>query len=397
MDSASGPPGALAADGERDEVRRRRWSLAAVLASTVGLGIAYGIGYTITSVQFREWGAPGWLVGLAGSAPALAVLLLVPFAPRLAVRLGPVAAMVLGAALVAVSFALMPVLDGPGWWLLLRFVSGAGLVLPWLVGETWINTVSSERVRGRVLAVYTVLLFGGWAAGPLIIERVGTTGTAPFALGVAGMVLLAAPLIAARRLAPVLHDPGRLSPRALVRLAPVATAAALTGGVAEFGYISLLPVYAVRAGAAGDTALQLLSVLLVGGMVLQFALGWLADRVDRLRLLAALGVGLAVLTALLAVVIAAGAVAFAAAFALGGVVLAFYALGLTVLGQQVPPGQLVLANAGFLMAYEAGAVAGPLLGGLAMDVWPPHGVAVVIVAAGLGIAAYARRARRAPR
>jgi hypothetical protein len=30
-----------------------------------------------------------------------------------------------------------------------------------------------------------------------------------------------------------------------------------------------------------------------------------------------------------------------------------------------------------------------------MDLWPPHGLAVVICAAGLGIAAHALRARRA--
>ncbi len=377
--------------------RARAWSLAAVLASTLGLGVAYGIGYTITAVQFDAWGAPGWQVGLAGAAPALAVLVLVPFAPRIAARLGTVPAMLIGAVLVAVSFALMPVLEGVGWWLLLRLLSGAGLTLPWLVGETWINTVSSDAVRGRVLAVYTLLLFGGWAAGPVVLERIGTTGTAPFAVGVAGMVLMAAPLVAARRLAPSLHDPGRSSLGAVVRLAPVALAAALVGGIAEFGYISLLPVYAVQTGADADTALRLLSVLLVGGIVLQFALGWLADRVDRLRLLAVLGVALAVLAVVLAALVDVPGVAFAAAFALGGVVLAFYALGLTVLGQQVPTAQLVLANAAFLMSYEAGAVGGPLLGGLAMDLWPPHGLAVVVAAAGLLLAGYAVRARRAGR
>ncbi len=379
---------------DRDGARARAWSLAAVLSSTLGLGIAYGIGYTVTAVRFDAWGAPGWQVGLAGAAPALAVLVLVPFAPRIAARLGTVPAMLTGAALVAASFALMPVLEGVGWWLLLRLVSGAGLTLPWLVGETWINTVSSDAVRGRVLAVYTLLLFGGWAAGPVLLDRLGTTGPAPFAVGIAGMVLMAAPLVAARRLAPSLHAPGRSSVRAVVRLAPVALVAALVGGVAEFGYISLLPVYATETGADGGTALRLLSVLLVGGIVLQFAFGWLADRVDRLGLLAVLGVALAVLAVVMAVLVDVPGVAFAAAFALGGVVLAFYALGLTVLGQQVPTGQLVLANAAFLVSYEAGAVGGPLLGGLAMDLWPPHGLAVVVAAAGLALAGYVLRVRR---
>lgn len=369
--------------------RERRLSLAAVLASTVGLGVAYGIGYTITTVQLAAWGAPGWLVGLGGSAPSLAVLALVPFAPRIAARLGPVPAMVAGSAVMALTFALMPVLQGSWWWVLLRLVSGVGLILPWLVGETWINTVSSDATRGRVLAVYTVLLFAGWAAGPLLLDAIGTTGVLPFVAGIAGMVLLAGPLVAARRLAPTLAAPGRFRIREVLALAPLALAASATGGVVEFGYISLLPVYAVEAGASDSTALRLLSVLLIGGIVLQFGVGWLADRVDRTALLAALGVLLAALAVLLATVITMAGPAFAAAFTLGGVVMAFYAVGLALLGQRVPRERLVVANAGFLMAYEGGAVVGPLLGGVAIDVWPPHGIAVVTAAAGLALAGYA--------
>lgn len=390
---ASAPDGRTL-DGTALSARDRRRSLAAVLASTLGLGLAYGIGYTITSVQLGAWGAPNWVVGLGGSAPSLAVLALVPFAPRIAARLGTVPAMVGGAVLVAATFALMPVLESPAWWLLLRFLSGAGLILPWLVGETWINTVSSDAARGRVLAVYTLLLFGGWAAGPLLLDAVGTTGATPFLLGVGGMVLLAAPLVAARRLAPPVRAPGRFRLRAAIALAPLAMVASATGGVVEFGYIALLPVYAVEAGAAPGTALHLLSVLLVGGITLQFGVGWLADRVDRGLLLAALGVTLAALAVLLAAVLTVDGLAFAAAFALGGVVLAFYAVGLALLGQRVPRHLLVTANAGFLMAYETGAVVGPLLGGLALDAWPPHGVVAVTATAGFAVAAYAWRARR---
>jgi MFS family permease len=208
------------------------------------------------------------------------------------------------------------------------------------------------------------------------------------------MVLLAAPLVAARRLAPVLQTPGRFGLREVIALAPVALAASATGGVVEFGYISLLPVYAVEAGASDSTALRLLSVLLVGGIVLQFGIGWLADRIDRTALLAALGVALAALAVLLAAVIGTDGPAFAAAFVLGGVVMAFYAVGLALLGQHVPRERLVVANAGFLTAYEAGAVVGPLVGGAAIDAWPPHGIAVVTVAAGLALAVHTWTVRR---
>ena len=58
----------------------------------------------------------------------------------------------------------------------------------------------------------------------------------------------------------------------------LAMLAAAVGGVAEFGYLSLLPAYAVEAGASTSTSLRLLTVLLVGGICLQVLVGWLPTR-----------------------------------------------------------------------------------------------------------------------
>jgi len=162
---------------------------------------------------------------------------------------------------------------------------------------------------------------------------------------------------------------------------------AAVGGVAEFGYISLLPAYALDAGASTTTSLRLLTVLLVGGICLQALIGWLADHVDRARLLAGLGGALAVgALGFAGLVERGGPASYLAAFALGGVVVGFYAVGLTMLGERVPTGQLAVANAGFLVSYELGATVGPVLGGAAMDLWRPHGLAVLVAGVGVGFA-----------
>lgn len=372
----------------------RRRSLLAVLSSTAGLGLAYGIGYTLTSLRFEAWGQPGWMVGLAGAAPALAVLVLVPFGPAVAARLGAAPAMLAGATLLAVTFALMPVLDSPQWWLVLRVLSGAGLALPWLVGETWINTVTDDRWRGRVLAAYTVLLFGGWALGAQLVGRVGVDGWPAYAAGVAAMALCALPLVLGRRLAPPLPRGGRFRVRSALGLAPVAMAAALIGGVAEFGYISLVPSYALATGLPEAQAVHVLTALILGGVALQAAVGVLADRLDRVRLLAGLGVALSLGVLSLALTAGSFAASLVAAFLLGGVVTGFYSAGLAVLGSRVPVASLAAANAAYLMSYEAGAVVGPLVGGAALDAWRPHGLAVVMAAAGLVFTAVMLRAGR---
>jgi hypothetical protein len=81
-------------------------------------------------------------------------------------------------------------------------------------------------------------------------------------------------------------------------------------------------------------------------------------------------------------------------FVLGGVVMAFYAVGLTLLGEQVAPAHLVVANAAFLVSYEAGATGGPLLVGVSLDVAPRVGLGGIIAMTGLLAAVLVLRRRR---
>ncbi len=358
--------------------RQRAWSLTAVIVSTFGLGLSYGVGYPLTALKFNEWGAPGWLIGLAGGMPALAVFLLLPVLPRVIGRIGAVQSMVIGCCLTGLGFLLMPVFQSVEAWILLRFLIGAGMTFPWLVGETWMNTVADDRSRGRVMALYVMGLFAGYAAGPLVLNAVGTQGLLPYAIGVAAMVATAVPLLAAWNLAPALEPHPQSGLWAVVRIAPVAMVGGLAGGVTELGYFSLLPVYAVGAGRTESEGLMLLSTLMVGGIVLQFAVGWLCDRVSRDAVMIGLGFACAVLAVGSAAVMGDAVLRLVLVFLLGGAVLGFYSVGLIVLGTRVRASELAVANAAFLMVYQAGSIAGPGMAGIAMDLWQPHGFVIAM-------------------
>ena len=362
--------------------RQRSLSLAAVVASTVGVGISYGIGYPITALTFEQWGAPIWLNGLAGGAPALAILICLPFFPKLVGRLGTIPAMALGCFLVGAGFLLMPVFQSPEAWLVLRFIMGAGLALPWLVGETWINTVATNNTRGRMLALYSIALFSGFAIGPFILDRVGIMGWAPFLIGAGGIFLAVVPIALAAALAPRMPAHPDTGVFGAFLLAPVAMIAGVVGGLLELGHFAMLPVYALQAGSMEAEALRLLTIFMAGGIVLQFLIGWLADRVSARTVL----IGSALLFALIAASLSITSdpwLRAAAVFVMGGLGIGFYTLGLTHIGQRVRVHDLAVANAAFLITYQVGAMVGPTVGGIAMGVWRPHGFVAAMIAAAL--------------
>ena len=374
--------------------RERVLSLAAIIASTVGVGVSYGIGYPITALSFAQWGAPTWQTGLVGSAPALAVLLCLPFFPSFIARLGMVPAMSLGCVIVAACFLLMPLMPTPAAWLALRFLMGAGLALPWLVGETWINSVTSEATRGRMLALYAIALFIGFAAGPLVLERTGIDGWLPFAIGAGGILVAVLPIVAAIRLAPAMPAHPETSVIGAFALAPIAMLGGVVGGLLELGHFAMLPIYALQTGSPEPEALRLLSFFMIGGMVLQLPIGWLADRASAFRVLFGACVAFA-LFALLLPFSPSGWPRLAVVFLIGGIAIGFYTLALTYIGQRVQARDLAVANAAFLMSYQIGALIGPGVAGGAMQLWQPHGFVAAMVAAAIAGALAIRRLGRA--
>jgi predicted MFS family arabinose efflux permease len=70
----------------------------------------------------------------------------------------------------------------------------------------------------------------------------------------------------------------------------------------------------------------------------------------------------------------------------GGFLAGLYTTELTMIGRSFTTKELPGATTVFNLAFNFGALAGPALAGLAMQVWDPHGMLAVIAAAGAGVA-----------
>ncbi|MCG8639950.1 MAG: MFS transporter [Desulfobacterales bacterium] len=345
----------------------------ALLVSTFFLGLSHGIGYPLTALTFERWGASAFMTGLAAGMPALAALIFLPVAPRFASKYGLIPSMVSGAFIGMLGFLIMPFWASVKGWMILRFLMGLGLLFPWLLGETWINTVCSDKIRGRILSLYVIAMFGGYGAGPILLVFLPVTGIISFITGAASLLFCAAPLILARRMAPKMGKHADANVLPMLRLAPAAMTAALLAGVLEYAYISLLPTFGTRSGLSEASSLRLVTAFLWGGVLLAPVFGYAADRINRSTLLLGLIFGFIVLAPPAALLVSNTAFALPATFILGGFGCAYYTLGLAMLGEQISLDTLAAANAAFLFLYQLGTLAGPPLTGVAMDTLPPLG------------------------
>jgi MFS family permease len=372
--------------------RQRRLSLVAVNICVLGVGAGIGGLIPLMALNLEHRGMDSAVIGLNAAMYPIAVVAVGPFIPRLIGRLGTIASLYLGLAVTALSIILLPLLTSLTAWFALRLLMGAASSIQWVVTETWLNIIATERDRGRIMGIYAAVIAGGIAVGPLIIGVLGTEGWPPFLAIVLAIALSALPLPLARGLIPPMPEEAHAPILALMRAQPLIVACGLVGGVTDFALFALLPIYALQQGLTQSAAVLLLSLFVGGNVVLQFPIGWFADRSSRR-------------TALLlsAVLLLAGAVAMPFAigtplayplvFIWGGASFALYTLGLGLLGDGFPRAQLAAANMALIMAYEVGGAGGPALAGAAMDAVGPQGLIFLVALASLALLAFLLRQR----
>lgn len=340
-----------------------RAKLQIMMAITL-FGLTYGLSAPLIALRLSAEGYSESWIGLNAAMHALGVLLIAPCLPALLRRYSPRLLMSCSLVGMGAGLLLFPMVPVMGWFLL-RLLLGMCCEVILVVTETWLNHVTTEPYRARNMATYTAMLSLGFALGPLIMTLQGT-GSRAFML--AGLIALLAMLVTA--IAPTGRLPAEaVSTRSLrlwLSLLPLALAATVVNAALETAGMSLLPLYAIRLGWQEAQATTLITVLLTGAILLQLPIGWLADRLDRRRMLIALS-ALSALGALVwPLAMHHSGLAFALLFSWGGVFVGIYTVAITLVGERFKGSELTGAYAVLSVGWGAGALLGPSLGGIAM-------------------------------
>lgn len=355
---------ALAAE---DLTLSQRWlGLAAAYACITGTTIALGLTLPLLPLAIEAQGYSTAFNGLNATAGAVALLVTAPFVPYAASKLGPIRLLLICFAMAGIALALFPVT--PVWaWFPLRFLLNTALQGLFVVSEVWINTVATERSRGRLIGLYGALATGGFAAGPALAALFPAGSPIPFYIGSVAILLGLVPVLAARAVAPVIEQVSMRGMHAILLLAAVPIAASLAHAAAETAASSFLPVFAVREGWLQNDAILLLTAFGVGNVLLQIPIGWMADSMSRRTVLAICAVA-ACLGGLALPLVADSPMALTGlAFLWGGAIIGMYTVGMTLIGQLFQGSRLAAASAAFSFAYALGSIVGPGGAGLAMD------------------------------
>jgi len=352
-----------------------------IIVSIAAIGIfclTLGLSYPLLSLILDSMGVSTGLIGLNAAMTPLGIIVSSPFMPSLARRFGAWSLCVSSLCMAAVILLLLAVFRDLGSWFLLRFLLGIVNTGIFITSETWINQLAPPRIRGRIIGLYTTVAAAGFALGPLTIAIIGSQGWLPFLVAAVG-ILLALPLIvSARAHLPDFNGSEKASMFSIFVMAPLLLMAVAFAALFDQVMISLLPIYSLRHGLSEATASYLLMVLIIGNVLLQLPIGWLADRISRKNLLCYLAFGTVAGCGFLAWWIEGSLWIWPMLFVWGAVAFGTYTVAMVELGDRFSGTLLLAGNSAFGLMWGIGGIIGPSIAGTAMDLLGPEGLPVTV-------------------
>ncbi|MFD2180162.1 MFS transporter [Veronia pacifica] len=282
------------------------------------------------------------------------------FSAKVVARLGHRIALMSFLAVIAATVLIMAFFISQTVWLGARFVAGIAVAGVFVVIESWLLMADSESARSKRLGLYMASLYGGTAFGQLGIGFFGVEGLMPFALIGTMMLLASLPpaLKKGSQPADVEHSAIRMND---IRSLPMAAfVGCVVSGLLMGVVYGLLPLEFERRFSSGEQVGTLMSVVILGGMIIQPAVSWLNSRVSK-RLLMALFSLLGVLSVAMTEVATHQIGTIVSLFLLGAATFALYPVAITLACQTISKGQIVAATELMLLSYSVGSVAGPSL------------------------------------
>lgn len=339
--------------------------------------------HPLISLNMEARGYSSTLIGITGMMPFIAAILASPVAPLL-MRSMNVNKLIAICIFLDFIFALiLAFFDNVYLWMGIRFLMGVVGTFMFVASESWLAEIAEDHSRGQIMGIYTFTLSATFALAPIIVIVFGVHGPLPFIVGAIIIVMALLPLWGTRDANPDFSG-GKVSQVfGFMVLAPTLTAAVALVSFEEAAFLTLMPVYAIYSGLSEAHSAFILTILAVGSMVFQPFVGWLADQMNRHKLIL-LCTGITILGGLLlSVTITVQILAWPILFVLGGAVAGIYTVALTLLSQHFRGAQLAAGNAAFGIMWGVAGTSGPLTAGIAIDWWNPHGFILVITIAGL--------------
>lgn len=293
---------------------------------------------------------------------------------KLIIRVGHIRAFTACAAIATAMVLAQTLVDAIPVWMLFRIISGVAMVTQFMVLESWLHEQTPNEQRGQVFSFYMVVSNLGVVLGQLALTVFpGAIDLRPLILVGVCMVMCLVPIAITRRSHPPSPLPAPLDFKFFAGRVPLSLTVIFVAGNLSGAFYGLAPVFGTKAGLTTTEVALFVATGVAAGLVSQWPVGWLSDRINRPGLMRFNAIMLMLLSVLLwglvdlpfwAMLVLSGL--------MGALQFTLYPLGAAFANDHVEHERRVGLAAVLLITYGLGACVGPLIAGGLMSLFGPH-------------------------
>ncbi|MEM8791750.1 MAG: MFS transporter [Pseudomonadota bacterium] len=310
-------------------------------------------------------------IGLLGSAHFAGFFIGCYLAPRYIGMVGHSRSFAAAAAIGATGALLHPVLDGPIYWAALRVLTGVAIASAYTVIESWLQAKTQNHNRGRVYGIFRVVDMGGQITAQAMIAVLDPTSYAAYNIVAVFCCLCLLPLTLSRRVAPEIPDTPRLRPVKAYMLSPLAAIGIMVAGATGAAFRMVGPLFGLENGLEATELAIFLSMAMIGGILVQYPIGWLADKFERRTVL--IFISLAAIACCMWTVQASGDpwLLYLTAALFGATSYPVYSVSSALANDRAGPDEALELNASLIFFFSIGAVISPTVSARLLDAFGP--------------------------
>jgi len=205
--------------------------------------------------------------------------------PNLISRVGHIRVFAAFASLASLVILFHSIFINPFVWFFLRVLTGISMVCIYTIAESWLNDRSSNKNRGSVLSVYMVILYGSMGIGMFLLNFSSPENYEPFILVSIITSVALIPILLTKKKPPTFKKIKAMPLRELYEASPFGMVSAMFYGTIQSALFTLLAVYAASMNFTIFQISLVTFLLAISGAISQFPIGKLSDMYDRRRVI----------------------------------------------------------------------------------------------------------------
>lgn len=332
-----------------------------------GLGMIMmgnGLQGTLLGLRASIEGFPTFATGIIMSLYYFGFVLGCYFVPKMILNVGHIRVFAALASMASTTILLHGVFVDPWIWGAVRVFSGLSFAGLFIVSESWLNSIATNKLRGQIFGFYLLVVNGGLFAGQFLINLGSLENIGLFILISILVSLSMMPITLANKPSPGYEEPETLPLRRLIKSSQLSLASVFASGFCSGSFLGIGAVYAINAGYENQFVALFMALFILGGAIIPLALGYISDQMDRRKAIICIA-AMGVISALCIFSFPAYVLFFV--FIFGGAVTSAYSVGLAYMNDNIKPSQALSASTSLIFISGIGAIIGPLLTGFAMD------------------------------